>query len=80
MTICLGKSCSLCLLCVSERLSICVYSFPFYFEVGGGRGSDLIVLVPDHCPSFYLKQTRALYHTSYKQSCKIFNRKRFSSL
>ena len=35
-----------------ERLSICMYaSFPFGFE---GGVWDLIVIVPDHCFSFYL--------------------------
>ena len=47
MTTCLGKSCSFGLLCVSF---VNVYSFPFGFD-GGIR--DLIVLVADHCLSFY---------------------------
>ena len=34
-----------------ERLSVCVRgSFPFGFE---GEMRELIVLVPDHCPSLY---------------------------
>ena len=34
-----------------ERLSVCVYgSFPLWFK---GGMLDLIVLVPDHCLSFY---------------------------
>ena len=48
MTNCLGKSCSFDL---PRVLSIYVFSyFPFGFE---GRMWDLIVLVPDHCLSFY---------------------------
>ena len=39
-----------------ERLSICVFaSFPFGF---GGGVWDLVVLVPDHCLSFYFANSR----------------------
>ena len=49
MTTCLGKSCSVGLLCVSFKL--CVRpSFPFGIE---GRIWDVIVLIPDHCLSSY---------------------------
>ena len=53
MTICLGKSCTIGLLCVyfMNVYEICVCaSFPFGFE--GGMW-DLIVLIPDHCLSIY---------------------------
>ena len=54
MTTCLGKSCSFGLLSVCvlhERLSICAcVSLSFGFE---GEMWNLIILVPDHCLSFY---------------------------
>ena len=54
ITICLGKSCSFGLPCVSfvnvyQFVCVCA-SFPFGFE---GGVWDLIVVVPDHCLSFY---------------------------
>ena len=54
MTTCLGKSCSFCLPRVPFVNSCqCIFSyFPFGFE---GRMWDLIVSVPDHCLSFYIK-------------------------
>ena len=54
MTTYLGKSCSFGLPRVPFVMpSIYVFSyFPFGFE---GRIWDLIVLVPDHCLSFYLE-------------------------
>ena len=58
MTACLGKSYSFCLLYLSfvnVNLSfLCVLFFPFGFE--GGMW-DLIVLIPDHCPSIYFLKT-----------------------
>ena len=55
MTTCLRNKCSFDF---RERLSICVYaSFPFGFEAGMW---DLIVLVPDHCPSFYFSVERPI--------------------
>ena len=53
MTFCLGKTCSFGLLCVSflNVSSVCVCaSVPFDFE---GGIWDLIVLILDHCLSFY---------------------------
>ena len=55
MTTYLGKSCSFGLLRVPfvnccQFMYLVIY-FPFVFE---GRSWDLIVLVPDHCLSFYL--------------------------
>ena len=48
MATCLGKSCSFGLPCgVHKNVFI---SFPFGFE---GMIWDLIVVVPDHCLSFY---------------------------
>ena len=63
MTICLGKSCSFGLPQVPfvnccQFVSFCVFSyFPLGFE---GRMWDLIVLivlVPDHCLSFYFARS-----------------------
>ena len=51
MTTCLGKSCSFGLSRVPFAVNLCIFSyFPFGFE---GRIWDLIVLVLDHCLSFY---------------------------
>ena len=53
MTICLGKSCSFGLPRVPFVNCFSIYAFsyfPFGFE---GRMWDLIVLVPDHCLTFY---------------------------
>ena len=55
MSICLGTSCSVGLLCVSfvKFINVCVCApFPFGFE---GVMLDLIVLVPDHCLSLYFE-------------------------
>ena len=49
MTTCLRKSCSFVSF-VNECICECT-SFPFGFE---GGVWDLVVLFPDHCPSFYL--------------------------
>ena len=54
MTTCLGKSCLFGLQCVSlvgvcQILCVCL-SFPFSIE---GRMWVVIVLIPDHCLSFY---------------------------
>ena len=55
MTTCLGKSCSIGLLCVSfvnvyKILCVCP-SFPFGIKDGMW---DVIVLIPDHCLSIYV--------------------------
>ena len=48
MTTCLGKTCSFCLPCMSFENSC--YAFPFGFE---GGIQNLIVLIPDHCLTFF---------------------------
>ena len=53
MTTCLGKSCSFGLPRV-PFVNCCQFMyFPFGFE---GKIRDLIVSVPGHCLSFYLKR------------------------
>ena len=65
MTTFLGKSFTFCLLCVSfvhvyqHMYVVCVCaSFPFGFE---GGMLDLIVLIPDHCLSFYIATLQLQY-------------------
>ena len=55
MITCLGKRCLFDLLCISfmgVSQSVCVLLFLLVFWSGVW---DLIVLIPDHCPSIYLK-------------------------
>ena len=75
MITCLGKSCSIGLLCVSfvNVYHFCVCpSFPFVFE--GGMW-DLIVLIPDHCHSIYFSFAPffrwCFSHTRYLRLCSV---------
>ena len=60
MTTCLGKSCSFGLLCVSF-MRVCQFVSSFFFTFGlYGVMWDLVVLVLDHCLSFYCSYSMTL--------------------
>ena len=59
MTSCVGKSCLTGLLCL---YFVNVYQFACVHSVFESEIRDLIVLVPDNYPSFYLAYYSFLYH------------------
>ena len=69
MTICLGKSSSFGLLCVSfmNFINLCS-SFPFSFD--GGLW-NLIVLIPDHCLSIYFSCLSDVGSSLWQAKCTI---------